>query len=740
VDDADTPTDLSRTTTGDNHLVDRIEIKIENETANENDETAERAAWMAVGSMVEIAEKYWAATEKSSLESGVHGDEEAIAVQKIVARDPSVVGRLLRKDFGCNGCEYGCEYSHDEEREREARTTTTTKRQQFFRFQDETWQGLYGLLHGILSEIVGKALIVLGDNYDEWGWITNNNDSEIEIEGHDDVNNNENDNAEQEEEGIDSHFENKVYDPEYIALAVGLLFDVPPLPSLLMTPKRRKMLEKVAHAFHSHCMRYGVITRSKSVEWPLSDARSCLLSLRLGKAGLWDIASHILTSASLDDSDDDTDENSVSYFCVNNNDDDDDDDDYDNELFIDSMIYSSTFLIDRLYSQTYIRVDEDLTELRNAIFFGRKAVKMAQERYQIFRAKQLSATRVEDKGWWTSPEEYDDPENENKGILRLQQPPPPIRSLFANDGLRYIHAQLALIKALALVGQHLGVGACTIDDLGIFPLKFLERGPSLFQLVLASGGHNAAATRCFFQEAEEQCDSFDQVFGEQWLIAKETHAYMKTKLASKGILWRHFRHLDPRREFVVLRAENLSATGELKYCMASAHSRYAPESSKSFVVQSLSDLLKAFGRVICSAFTTVEVEHDQDCPPTTALNEYTIEMLVRCAKDINKTSGFASTVGVDANDLQTPDGKSNVNPRFFLEFAYVFAIYLHGSSHPTFQNVKRLYMQYVRVFPHEFPSTSSSTTRPSLSESVEDKYNYVVKWIIDHYTSTQPQD
>ena len=131
------------------------------------------------------------------------------------------------------------------------------------------------------------------------------------------------------------------------------------------------------------------------------------------------------------------------------------------------MIYSSTFLIDRLYSQTYIsNADDSTKDLAKAVRIGREAVDMAEKRYNMLCEKQNAASRVEDKGWCRNGGDCDD---KNAYIS-----PPPIKSLFANDALRFVHARLALGKALALLAQHVEFGASDLRMLGILPNVFTE--------------------------------------------------------------------------------------------------------------------------------------------------------------------------------------------------------------------------------------------------------------------------
>eukprot|EP00536_Pseudo-nitzschia_multiseries_P012688 jgi/Psemu1/290444/fgenesh1_pg.499_\ len=766
---------------------------------DDDDVPAERAAWMAVGSMVEIAERYWIGAEEqqqqqqqqqqaNSSHDSVARDEEGIAVRTLVANDPSLVGRILRNNSnsnsnrGATGASQGGNSSSNSNNS----SNRGRKRRQFVRFRDETWQGLYGLLYSILSEVIIEPNSNLSADDDgtanEWEGdsdIEHQNEHgsddesesdteyEIEIEGDEDEDeDNDEDNIaieEEEEEGAGDPppnaatdpTTNKVYDPEYIALAVGLLLDAPPLPALLLTPQRRKKLEKIASACHSLGRPGGLTTTTNNNnnnnhthssttnttrtanndgthrgdgsytmkwQWRLSEARSCLVSLRLSNAGLWNIASDILTSRALFDAED----------------------------------------------------------LGDAIRFGRKALELAKARYQAFRAKQTSATtRIEDKGWWT-PSDGDgsgdgtggstaaagrEPGASAQQQLHLQQqqqqqqqPPPPIRSLFANDALRYMHAQLALMKALALVGQHIGLGACDVNDLGVFPNDFTEeqrqqqqqRPPGVFGMEALMRCIRAASM--FFGEGMEQSLSFDEVFGEQWEIVHETDKALalasKTNRMQEPTGKRQSSLMDSdsnseattsttRSELMSLLGAKISALGELKYCLASFRSRIQDERCAQDAFEAVEHMAQAF-RVLMQRIFAEQKEKNKEEGSNGGgelgsgsgslyccrLDESTIEILVRCAKDLGKVCGFVRSRGIRSNGNGGASEIPPVDSKNFLEFAYVFSIYLHGSSHPTVRNIKRLCGQQQEQ-QTEFPP-----------DSVETKYNRVVEWLIKEYHNT----
>ena len=182
----------------------------------------------------------------------------------------------------------------------------------------------------------------------------------------------------------------------------------------------------------------------------------------MGHAGLWDIASDILQSHASFDIDIDIDmskEDGTATYSYRPH--DITNDNSTEVLLIDSMIYSSKFLIDRLYSQTYVRQD-DTKDLEMAVYLGRIAVEFSADKEK--KKKTASSSSI---GLNNHLEERNNSSQRQHGSL-LQPPlPPPIASLFTHDAVRHVHAKLALGRAGTLLAQHIGLGATNISDLRI---------------------------------------------------------------------------------------------------------------------------------------------------------------------------------------------------------------------------------------------------------------------------------
>lgn len=659
----------------------------DSERENDDDDHAEQAAWLAVRSMVRIAEKHWEAkqvkaaqeTKKDESKWNASSEEyrsstyiwDPFELQKLVTNDTTILGDLLRKSNN---------------RSASANSGKRTKRS-FFRFRDETWQGLYGLLYKVLSD---SLALDSNDSHEEdllefWE----------ELFG------------EQDPSSIGVH------DKESIALVVGLVFGAPPIPPTLMTPPVHQKLARIARACIACSSRDEETDQAESVDRKreskpclLSDARCYLLSLRLADEGFWDVASKILQSRSLlavaDDEKPTTNTKQPADSDVTIGD--------ELLLSIDGMIYMCTFLIDRMYSQTYVRIGEDDQELAIAVRAGRKAVDMAGKRYEAVKAEH-TITKFSS---WSTFESTIETEPHNSNL-----PPPPMDSLFANDVLRYIHAKLALGKALALLAQHIGLDASDPDslrDLRVYPIvqpkyespmttpeieaedfarwQRMEDRPSVRIQI--------CWTESFFIESQKELDGGIVVCEE----------LMSTKTGTT-----------PSREVTVALSPLLgalkSARAERDYCAASAaYSARKPLKTECLAMASIQGFYATFKYTMERILE--ELYPPRDVPPASgSCTEANLDVLLRCGKDLGKACGFSEYVGVEYSQCSErfPD------PQYFLDFALLVAIHKHGFFHPTSVNVARLSRQ----------QSSVSSDQP-----IEQKYHAVATWLEEEYRGKVP--
>jgi len=698
------------------------------ENDNDTNNDAEHAAWLAVRSMVTIAEKHWEAEEAEATEehkTDEHAkptpsscskdkDTQALELRKLVSEDTTIVGVLLRNSSDrTNRASATSRRSNTNEVAEQQRRAERTKYRPFFRFRDETWQKLYGLLYKVLNESDGKDSVEMIESIDddhddddlesysdaEWEFSFAQSfaqsfagdgsiprDALVGDDGNGDDSGNKTG---------DGRFDAGVHDKEGIALAVGLVFGAPPLPAALMTLPRRKKLARIADACCS-----TVDHERKLPRCLLSDARCYLLSLRLADEGLWDIASNMMTSRS--------------SFAKNKN----------NRrqpstraasssdgvlLSIDGMIYTSTFLIDRLYSQTFVRDNEDDAELAVAVYLGRKAVEMADERYKAYHAKQMNSPPLKGESQ-TEPQTTD-------------QPPPPMESLFANDALRCIHAKLALGKALALLAQHTGLQVSDTRSLRHHKVLPLAEPPleSAIHEIRVEDEEHLRLTENFPRHREQI------LWTESFFAESRRHLENGLRVCEIQCLMVCDKRIGSTRFTKAAAGLNLligalkSAEGERDYCAASvAYSmgkRHRMDYHAKISIQRFSNTFHWMMSGILDA--TSQPEGSLEAAGwSCGLDETALDILLRCGKDLGKACSFANAVGMDLD----PE-----NPQFFLDFAYVLSIYRHGSFHPTTVNIARLSEQRGA---HVDDRDGSSEQR-----LLAQKYRSVVAWLVAKYSS-----
>ncbi len=441
------------------------------------------------------------------------------------------------------------------------------------RFRDETWQNLYGFLYSLLSEAY---------NYEQ-------------AQKEEDRNN---DNKNIQDETNENTMDNDAFhDGESIALVVGLVFGAPCFSRL--TPHQRKKLKYVSLACKRIVDTNGMYTSSQG--------RCYKLALLLADEGFWDEASSILQTQFLQSK-------------------------QSNILSVDGRICVSTFLIDRMYSQTYVQHGRDDDDLAKAVRLGRRAVNEAQQRCE---SDNLPTETTETAG----------------AEIHKRLPPPPMESLFENDVDRLVHAKLALGKALSLLAQHIGLGATEPNTVGVSPeltwnLRSLSSIP---------------------------CETPEMIAESQVLWANIS--WVHKKRVRKRIAWTRAFFEESRQHFEQgLRLQRhyalLSAEGERLYCAASASTAFSwTLAMEYFAKSSIVSLQKAFANIMEQAM------HQND--------PKILDSLIRCGKDYGKTCGFCDAYGVDYE-------QEKLDPKLVFEFAYLVSIYRYGSFHPTTKNVERL--------------------------------------------------
>lgn len=585
-------------------------------------------------------------------------DTDALEVRGLLSSDPTIIGEAVRLG---------------EKKDREENGVG------IFRLQQENWQCLYGLLHNMLCGVINVDGTKLAsesqsesdeENDMEERSVVNDEAGGIHSPAGEIIDNGQ-DIKESERKGF-GHLRDM---SPLIALSIWLVFGCPNLPPL--SKKYRRMLDSISRSY-SRCNALS------------SRTRDILVSLRLGRAGLWELATDILDENQRGDGR--MNHQGGESMAHSNN--------MPETMLIDGMIYSVTFLIDRLYSQTYVSGNEsDTADLAKAVRVGRRAVEMAEERYGIFHCRQKALTNVEQNGVHSATG------TEITGSTKQDNPPDPVASLFPTETLRYISARLALGKALSLVAQHIGLGASDVTTLGVFPNGFTEEetwqsGDPPFEtrhlrstLLMAS---------CFFEEGGLQYDAISKTVNEQDSILNVT-------MGNGEALSSHQHHSD----FGFTLAENMSGRGELYYCACSVNG-YSPlpiyntglDPNQDPALACLSKSIETLAGALRMLLVPTSIQR------AGIFDNNGLDLAVQCAKDLGKVCSHAKYyVGMRLNMVEIGE-----QLLFSFDLAYILSIYLNGSRHPSSENIKRL--------DHRSPSEVGSLL---------DMCKRVSSWIVDKY-------
>jgi hypothetical protein len=650
-------------------------------------------------------------------------DTRALELRKLVSEDDTVVGALFRGIGNRSGSESTRPQPQlSRRRQRVSRQQHQQHQHQqhsLVRFRDETWQDLYGFLHGVVCDSQG-----LDDPRK-----AKEDEEATEAKG-----------LQQQEQEQSCDKTTVVYDKETLALVMGLVFGktttTPCLQAALVTALVRQKLETIARACSISIARSrGLSTANVSdndlsiqeehqeqrqQRYALSKSRCYLLSLRLADEGLWAAASDIMQSRSSSGTEWKTDESESSSSSITNSNSNTKSSDNESLLLsIDGMIFTSTFLIDRLYSQTYVRQDvEDTEELAIAIHLGRKAVAMAEKRYDAMRAAATAFSKLETST--SSLLQVNNEASHDHQHHLSPQSPPPMESLFANDTLRYLYAKLALGRALSLLAQHVGLMATDTHTLRIqhkiltilfLPTaaadedephkanrRYIEPYPAF---------ENFEWTESFFEESRKElrdglvvCDEEEQ----------------QTRRPDEG---------SNTVSILALRGALTSADAERSYCAATASYRMRRHDRlRHQILSSISTFLKAFRTMMEGVLdeTVNDNEKDDSSQRSCAWVDTIVDTLLRCGKDLGKTCGFADRVGVDYtgawNNSNHEGRPRHINPKLFLVFAHLVSMYRYGSFHPTTKNIEQLLDQ------REIDSSTSA---------IAPKYLAMVTWLVAEY-------
>jgi len=506
------------------------------------------------------------------------------------------------------------------------------------RFRDETWLNLYGFMFRVLQRHCEQMKLQEEDDDDENDESDNDEENEIlqnEIHHPKDTNH------------PYFHHANR----EAIGLLVGLVFGTTTTTTRVRSQTAHETLRSIAVACTHIATFTTTATSSSTIDATLAPQRAHGLSLRLATEGFWDQASTILEG-------------------------------YQDDNSMDGMICVSTFLIDRLYSQTYVKVGTDDEELATAVRLGRMAVKLAQE-----RCHQETKTKTTTTATAAAAAAVESATTEVCTLV----PPLPMESLFENDIDRCVHAKLALGKALSLLAQHIGLGASDHTAIRILP----ETIP------IQQQQQNQSAPTLEMRQ-EQQSGWAQRIFGFSPKRVSYTLAFFQESQ-------RHFQEAMQENQYnnnPVLAAILQSAEAERQYCFASASTAFRWEHSLQHYGESaVRSFSKTFSELVQQAMTN----------PKPA----TLGALIRCGKDYGKTCGFCEAYGIS---IGRNDKDNFLDPKIVFDLVHLLSIRRHGFFHPTTKNIERLSQGHRQ-------QQQVSQNNPSMGEI----YASVRKWLNENY-------
>ena len=568
------------------------------------------------------------------------------------------------------------------------------------RFEDESWSMLYKLLHDVLDKLP-NASDQIGPDTDINPGTINGDDEE---ENTDTITNNDNDDTDVLEENLSNNSSDdnsslsssstpeKASTPCFIALTMWLAFGGPTLPPLSSTSRRA--LSMVAD-------RISLVRTSRSDEITINNhhkkklkSRAIQMALRLGQLGCWDVGSTLL--------DESIDEKVLQEAKAYDGKGDDNASSTATEptpIDIDCAISVTNFLIDRLYSQTYVSdSDEDTQALCKASQLGRWASRKASKRHAAFREKQKINPNANGNIDEPSSEPNIFGETKKPAFRKKNSPPPPVTSIFSDDCVRYLHALLAQAKALALLAQHVALGASDVRTLEFFPVHRhpLTINPSTEHEVVVAA-HVVASS--FFRDSEEIFPIAQAVMKEQ-----EPHMHKYEKNSDN---------------FLPLTYAFQASQGEHFYCAASANTRWSHPVFAPLDTDVDDDPVAECLRRSIRLFKTTFVEiMSKVFDETLNFDDELLSLTIRTSKDLGKACEFAERTG--NIDITLTDAG------MYLEFAYLCSCFLLGSQHPSTENVERL-LHRIR-------------TEDATCMTIADRYDRVMPWLIEKFASREGDD
>ena len=256
--------------------------------------------------------------------------------------------------------------------------------------------------------------------------------------------------------------------------------------------------------------------------------------------------------------------------------------------------------------------------------------------------------------------------------------------------MRYLNALLAQAKALALLAQHVALGASDIRRLEFFPIHRhpLTINPSTEREVTVAT-HIVASQ--FFSDSEA-------IFSIPPAVMREQEPYQNEKDGDV---------------FLRLTCAFQASRGEHFYCAASANSRWSHPFFTPLDTDvdddPIAECIRRSIRVLKETFEMIMSKFYEGMN----LDEELLSLAMRIAKDLGKACDFAERTG-NANITLADAG-------MYFDFAYLCSCFLLGSKHPSTMNIKRL---------HRIATTEDTQT-------IAGRHNRVMPWLADKFGPTR---
>lgn len=402
-----------------------------------------------------------------------------------------------------------------------------------------------------------------------------------------------------------------------------------------------------------------------------SQTRIVHAAIRLGDVGMWDAASGTLSAITL-------------RFPTNT-------------MNTDAKIHTCSFIIDRMYSQSYVRYrdEKDSADLGRAVQYGRMAVLEA-----------LAAIQMDQSVMSFTSKPFDERNNKIGATL----PPEPITTLFGTNHDRLDGARLCLARALALLAQHIGLGAT--DPFTTKEVADLVEDEDGRQY---EGRSVALLANGFFQEALDAVDALFRdlsrraaaseeelsrrraaisvtLFNMKEMRDKGFHSHDNGKYSSREELLAEIDQVEKELKTLNIFSRGFAyghaVLGELFYCAASANATSSVPILASRVQSLVKRSITRLRYALECALDTVRNTDGLSIQAILGQHRSLVLFFIRSAKDLGKVYKYASNEARADQNFRVGEGLRD--GLIFFNFALVLSLNLYGEHHPSVANIRRL--------------------------------------------------